>query len=110
MEKLFRYARTNTTADNFVEKILTAFKITHENASLSEPTKLASANRYFESLSSRELDVLRLFNTELSGPEIANELTVALSTIRSHTKNIYGKLAVNSRRAAVKRALELDLI
>ena len=48
--------------------------------------------------------------TELSGPEIASELTIALSTVRTHTKSIYNKLNVNNRRAAVIRAEELDLI
>ncbi len=48
--------------------------------------------------------------TVLSGPEIARELVVALSTVRTHTKRIYGKLNVTNRRAAVKRAAELDLI
>jgi LuxR family maltose regulon positive regulatory protein len=56
------------------------------------------------------LDILRLFKTELSGPEIAGELVIALSTVRTHTKSIYAKLNVNSRRAAVKRAVELGLI
>ncbi len=63
-----------------------------------------------EPLSERELEVLRLLRSELSGPEIARELVVALSTVRTHTKTIYSKLDVNSRRAAVKRAAELDLI
>ncbi len=61
-------------------------------------------------LSQRELDVLRLLNTELSGPEIARELVVALSTVRTHTKRIYSKLNVTNRRAAVKRAAQLNLI
>ena len=63
-----------------------------------------------EPLSQRELDVLRLFRTELSGPEIARELVIGLSTVRTHTKSIYTKLGVNSRRAAVRRAEELGLI
>ncbi|MEM6435250.1 MAG: LuxR C-terminal-related transcriptional regulator [Cyanobacteria bacterium P01_D01_bin.115] len=63
-----------------------------------------------EPLSQRELEVLRLLNTELSGPEIARELVVALSTIRTHTQRIYSKLNVTNRRAAVKRAAELELI
>ncbi|GIK44032.1 MAG: LuxR family transcriptional regulator [Chloroflexota bacterium] len=63
-----------------------------------------------EPLSQRELEVLRLFKTELSGPEIAAELVIGLSTLRTHTKSIYSKLTVNSRRAAVNRAEELGLI
>jgi len=62
-----------------------------------------------EPLSERERDVLRLLRTDLSGPEIARELIVSLSTIRTHTRNIYDKLGVTNRRAAVRRAEELDL-
>ncbi|MCO5208143.1 MAG: helix-turn-helix transcriptional regulator [Caldilinea sp.] len=63
-----------------------------------------------EPLSARELDVLRLLQSELSGPEIADRLVVALSTVRTHTKGIYGKLGVSNRRAAVRRAAELGLL
>jgi LuxR family transcriptional regulator, maltose regulon positive regulatory protein len=62
-----------------------------------------------EPLSDREADVLRLLRSDLSGPEIASELTVSLNTLRTHTKNIFEKLGVNSRRAAVHRAEELQL-
>jgi LuxR family maltose regulon positive regulatory protein len=61
-------------------------------------------------LSERELEVLRLLGSELDGPAIARELTVSLNTMRTHTKNIYAKLAVSSRRAAVRRAAELGLL
>ena len=74
------------------------------------PAATSSPQPLIEPLSQRELDVLRLLNTELSGPEIARELVVALSTVRTHTKRIYGKLNVTNRRAAVKRVAELDLI
>ena len=53
--------------------------------------------------------MLRLLRTELNGPEIARHLTVSLNTVRTHTKNLYTKLGVNSRRAAVRRAEELEL-
>jgi LuxR family maltose regulon positive regulatory protein len=62
-----------------------------------------------EPLSGRELEVLRLLRTELNGPEIARELVVSLNTMRTHTKNIFTKLGVTSRRAAVRRAEELGL-
>ena len=63
-----------------------------------------------EPLSERELEVLRLLRTDLNGPEIARECMVSLSTVRTHTQNIYAKLGVNNRRAAVRRAEELDLL
>jgi LuxR family maltose regulon positive regulatory protein len=63
-----------------------------------------------ETLSERELEVLRLLDTELSGPEIARELYVSLNTLRTHTKHIFTKLDVTSRRAAVRRAREQGLL
>jgi LuxR family maltose regulon positive regulatory protein len=63
-----------------------------------------------EPLSERELDVLRLLATDLDGPDIARHLRVSLNTMRTHTKNIYAKLGVNSRRAAVRQAEELSLL
>ena len=92
----------------YTGKLLKAFKDEqHGNAGESP---LPAEQPLIEPLSQRELDILRLFKTELSGPEIAQELMVALSTVRTHTKSIYSKLNVNSRRAAVKRAIELGLI
>jgi LuxR family maltose regulon positive regulatory protein len=61
-------------------------------------------------LSDRELQVLRLLDTELSGPEIARRLFVSQNTLRSHTKHIFTKLDVTSRRAAVLRARERGLL
>ena len=54
--------------------------------------------------------MLRLLRSDLDGPDIARELTVSLATVRTHTRNIYAKLGVNSRRAAVRRATELGLL
>ncbi|MEW5870792.1 MAG: LuxR C-terminal-related transcriptional regulator [Chloroflexota bacterium] len=63
-----------------------------------------------EPLSERELEVLRLLGSELSGPEIASQLYISLNTLRTHTKNIYSKLGVNTRRAATHRVGELGLL
>jgi LuxR family transcriptional regulator, maltose regulon positive regulatory protein len=63
-----------------------------------------------EPLSDRELEVLRLLQGELDGPGIARELFVSVNTLRTHTKSIYAKLGVSSRRSAVLRATELGLL
>jgi LuxR family maltose regulon positive regulatory protein len=63
-----------------------------------------------EALSERELDVLRLLASDLTGPEIARQLYVSLNTLRTHTKHIFTKLDVNTRRAAVSRASERGLL
>jgi LuxR family maltose regulon positive regulatory protein len=63
-----------------------------------------------EPLTERELQVLRLLDSELSGPQIARELFVSQNTLRTHTKHIFTKLEVTTRRAAVRRARERGLI
>jgi LuxR family maltose regulon positive regulatory protein len=70
----------------------------------------AAQDGLVDPLSARELDVLRLLAGELDGPGIARHLVVSLNTVRTHTKNIYAKLGVTSRRAAVRRAHELSLL
>ncbi len=89
-------------SSSYVRELLTSFgrgvRRTPINQDLVEP------------LSGRELEVLRLLASDLDGPGIARELVVSLSTIRSHTKAIYAKLGVTSRRAAVRRGEELDLL
>jgi len=76
----------------------------------SRSREAAAVDATVETLSVRETEVLRLLATELDGPEIARHLVVSLHTVRTHSKNIYAKLGVNSRRAAVRRAEELGLL
>jgi len=101
MASLLRVLAKQGTAGNYVRRLLAAGTVTEDNS----PIKQA----LIEPLSERELDVLRLLGTELDGPAIARELMVSLNTMRTHTKNIYAKLAVTNRRAAVRRAAELGL-
>jgi LuxR family maltose regulon positive regulatory protein len=73
------------------------------------PPPATTSQGLVDELSSRELDVLRLLRSDLSGPEIAAELVVSLNTVRTHTRHIFTKLGVTNRRAAVRRADELGL-
>jgi LuxR family maltose regulon positive regulatory protein len=63
-----------------------------------------------DSLSERELDVLRLLDSDLGGPAIARELSVSVNTVRTHTRHIYAKLGVTTRREAVSEAARLGLL
>lgn len=63
-----------------------------------------------EPLSPRELEVLHLIDQGLSNPEIAERLTLAPSTVKTHINNIYGKLGVQGRVQAINRAKELGLL
>jgi LuxR family maltose regulon positive regulatory protein len=101
MASLLRAAAKQGIAPSYVRRLLAA-------ANRSEGTPVQQ--RLIEPLSERELEVLRLLGSDLDGPDIARELTVSLNTMRTHTRNIYAKLGVNNRRAAVRRAAELDLL
>ena len=63
-----------------------------------------------EPLSERELQVLRLLDGQLSGPDIARALFISPNTLRTHTKHVFTKLGVTSRREAVARARERGLL
>jgi LuxR family maltose regulon positive regulatory protein len=63
-----------------------------------------------EGLSERELEVLRLLATSLTGPEIAEQLFLSVNTFRTHSRHIFTKLDVRTRRSAVLRAAELGLL
>ncbi|HZA72146.1 MAG TPA: LuxR C-terminal-related transcriptional regulator [Propionibacteriaceae bacterium] len=95
-------ARTDAVAHSAAEELL---------GQLSRP-QLATVPRRAgaEALSERELEVLRLLTSDLTGPEIAQHLFISLNTLRTHTKRIFTKLDVKTRRAAVTRATELGLL
>jgi len=102
MAKLLEAAAGQAIAPAYVRRLLSAFGPAEARTAARQPL--------VEPLSARELEVLRLLAGDLDGPGIAAELVVSLNTVRSHTKSIYAKLAVNSRREAVRRTVELDLL
>ena len=91
-----------------MSKLLEAF-----GASVTAPARASSrgtAGFCVEAITERELDVLRLLDSERSNREIAERLFVSLDTVKSHTKHIYAKLGVRARHQAVGRAKELGLL
>ena len=103
MNELLRQALSEDIAPNYVARLLAAFD--------EEPEAITIAmNALVEPLSDRELEVLRLIVAGLSNPEIAEELFIAVSTVKSHVNNIYGKLAVENRIQATARAQNLGLV
>jgi PAS domain S-box-containing protein len=61
-------------------------------------------------LTPRETEVLALAAEGLSGPELAGELVLSPTTVNTHFKNIYAKLGVRTRAAAVAKAMRLGVI
>lgn len=60
-------------------------------------------------MSERELEVLRLLNSHLAVPEIAREMMIVPSTLRTHIRNIYLKLDVHVRLEALQKARDFRL-
>jgi len=81
-------------------------------ASFSHPAlgEKAKHETMLEPLSERELDVLRLVASGRSNKEIATLLIIAVSTVKSHINNLYGKLGTHRRTQAIAIARELDLL
>ena len=69
-----------------------------------------SSQPLVEPLSERELEVLGLIAQGLSNREIGERLFLALSTVKGHNRNLFGKLQVQNRTQAVARARELGLL
>lgn len=95
----------NPSLAAYADKLLAAF---HVEQSPRSASNLQSPIPKL--LSERELEVLRLIAEGLSNQEIAERLVVTLSTVRTHTMNIYGKLGVRSRTQALVRARQLKLL
>jgi LuxR family maltose regulon positive regulatory protein len=81
-----------------------------ETTAGADAARPATALQPTDALTERELQVVRLLDSELSGPEIARELFVSHNTLRTHTKHIFTKLDVTTRRAAVAQARERGLL
>ncbi|UCG25328.1 MAG: hypothetical protein JSW55_04840, partial [Chloroflexota bacterium] len=78
----------------------------------AEPRRLGDNKAAVDSpnLTPREYDVLREIVAGLSNKEIEEKLVISGNTVRTHIKNLYGKLEVSSRTQAVKKARELNLV
>jgi LuxR family maltose regulon positive regulatory protein len=103
MARLLRRALTRGIAPGYTGRLLAAF-------AESAPPAVPETQVLVEPLTERELEVLRLIAAGLSNREIAQELVVAVSTVKSHINHIYGKLDAKSRIQAVAKARKLDML
>ena len=112
MTPLLRIALDQGIAPDYVSQLLEVQnpKSKIQNQPQSDP-RLSPLNlELVEALSPRELEVLHLIVAGYTNREIAEQLFVAVSTVKSHVNNIYGKLNVHNRARAIARAQELGLI
>ncbi len=93
----------------FIRRLLVAFA---EGAAArgEEPRKSAPPTSLPEALTNREFEILQLIVAGLSNKAIQEKLVISNNTVRTHIRNLYGKLGVNNRTQAVLRARELGLL
>jgi LuxR family maltose regulon positive regulatory protein len=108
--QLLRQLALRGVMTNYANRLLAAI---NDGVPVAAPAAKLSAGSLaplVEPLSERELEVLNRIANGLSNQEIADDLVVAVSTIKTHINNIYSKLDVKSRTQAIARARELRLI
>ena len=105
-----------TTAPGFVDTLIAAFAADSTGAGPSRPHVPGASvwrdadGRLLETLTARELDVLRLMAQGASNAEIAAGLTVSLGTAKWHVGHVLAKLGATSRTQALLRAQQVGLV
>jgi LuxR family maltose regulon positive regulatory protein len=105
VDRLLDRLRWQGVATEYITQILIAFETMND-----APAPGRVSFSLIEPLTPRELEVLALLDRHLTNPEIAEELVVSPSTVKTHTLNIYRKLEVHGRKQAVARATELSIL
>jgi LuxR family maltose regulon positive regulatory protein len=132
MARLLQQAAGRSIVPGYVDRLLTAFEIEEQRSRGAREKEGATAPpatgfprlrsgqagqalpprppALIEPLTDRELEVLQLLADGLTYREIAGQICVGLNTVRTHVKNIYGKLFVHKRSQAIAKARELNLL
>lgn len=97
----------------FIQEIFKAFESAQQRVAAETPAELravASDPEVVETLSNREIEVVGLLSERMRDKEIAARLFISPETVKSHLRNIYGKLEAHSRRQAVYRARKVGIL
>jgi LuxR family maltose regulon positive regulatory protein len=103
LKELIRLYSRSVTVPLYAQQLLDAF--IEKTVDVKEKIQ-----PLIEPLSDRELDVLKYLPSNLTTPEIADEMMISINTVRTHIKNIYQKLGVHKRSEAVNISQDLKLI
>jgi LuxR family maltose regulon positive regulatory protein len=105
MKELLLDIAGHDTPSPYLQQILSAFESSH----LTDIMRRPISQSLLESLTKRELEVLRTLDSEFTIPEIADNLAISIATLRTHIKRIYRKLDTHSRFEAITKAKKLRL-
>ncbi len=81
-----------------------------EKRTVSEPARKVQQETLAEPLTEREIELLRLLAQGKTNRQLAQDLHVSLSTVKTHVQRVIGKLGVSDRTQAAVRAVELGLL
>jgi LuxR family maltose regulon positive regulatory protein len=109
MAGLLYKALSRGIAHDYTNRLLAAFPVTEPEPAVP-PKSQALKSELVEPLSEREIEVLQLVAEGLTNQEIASRLYLAPSTVKVHTRNIYGKLGAHHRADAVAKARAFGIL
>jgi len=112
MARLLYLETTQEVVPEFARTLLGVFTETTEmrNVGPRKRERAAIPSDLIEPLTERELEVLALIAEELSNQEISDRLFISINTVKTHVRNIYGKLGASRRSQAVGQAQALGLL
>jgi len=105
-EELFRAVRTVNRGDSLIEPAVVSRVLDR----LTELSRRAAQGPDHLALSEREVEVLQLMARGSANKQIAGDLSITESTVKTHVANIFGKLEVNDRTGAVTKAMQKGII
>lgn len=108
MRELLRTATARGLAGGYTRAILAGFERRAQSPVPVAPT--AESAESAQTLTARELEILRLIAAGLRNQAIADHLSISGATVKRHIANAYGKLGVSHRTEALVRAAELKLL
>jgi LuxR family maltose regulon positive regulatory protein len=116
MAAMLQEAQAGGIAPDYITRLLAAFPRTEapglrtERAELIHSVLSPQTASLMEPLSARELEVLRLIADGMSNADVARTLVIAISTVKTHTNSIFGKLQATSRTQAIALAREMQVL
>jgi LuxR family maltose regulon positive regulatory protein len=110
MARLLSEAAGQNISHDYVGRLLAAFEASQQKIKTVSERSSSSSWARIQPLTRREREVLQLLVAGHSNPEIAVQLFIAVTTVKTHLKNIFEKLEVTNRVQAVARTKELDLL